>query len=91
MGCHAAKFLSEQDNVRVVAILEQDGGVTDRDGPNVHHVNQFLAAPGGLRGYSTGVFSENGAEALEMACDIPVPAALDSQIHAGMRCVSRPG
>jgi len=83
VGFHAAKFLSEQDNVRVIAIIEKDGVVTDQDGLNVHDVKQFFAETGGLKGFPAGSFSENGAKALEMECDILIPAALESQIHAG--------
>lgn len=83
VGYHAAKFLSEQDDVRVVAIIERDGVLTDPDGLNVHDVKQFLAETGGLKGSPCGDFSENGAAALEMECDILVPAALEAQIHAG--------
>ena len=83
VGYHAAKFLSEQDNVRVVAIIEKDGVIVDENGLNVHDVRQCLAETGGVREYAAGTFSENGAEALEMACDILIPAALEAQIHAG--------
>lgn len=83
VGYHAAKFLSEQDNVRIVAIIERDGVVVDPDGLNVHDVKQFLAETGGIQGFPAGQFSENGNAALEMDCDLLIPAALESQIHAG--------
>jgi len=83
VGYHAAKFLSEQDQVQVVAIIDRDGVVSDPDGLNVHDVKQFLAETGGLKGCPGGTFSENREAALEMDCDILVPAALEAQIHAG--------
>lgn len=83
VGYHAAKFLSEQDDVTVIAIIEKDGVITDPDGLNVHDVKQHLAETGGLKGFPSGRYSENGAEALEMDCDILIPAALEAQIHAG--------
>jgi glutamate dehydrogenase (NAD(P)+) len=83
VGYHAAKFLSEQDGVRIVAIIEKDGVVEDPDGLNVHDVKQFLAETGGLKGFPGGSYREQGAEALEAECDILIPAALESQIHAG--------
>lgn len=83
VGFHCAKFLAEQDNVKVIAIIEQDGVVTNEDGLNVHDVRQYFAETGGLKGFTAGEYSENGAKALEMECDILIPAALESQIHAG--------
>ena len=82
VGFHSAKFLTEQDNAKVIAIIERDGVVTNEQGLNVHDVRQHLAENGGLKGFPAGDYSEKGAEALEMECDILVPAALESQIHA---------
>lgn len=82
VGFHSAKFLTEQDNAKVIAIIERDGVVTNEQGLNVHDVRQHLAETGGLKGFPAGDYSERGAEALEMECDILVPAALESQIHA---------
>jgi glutamate dehydrogenase (NAD(P)+) len=83
VGYHTAKFLSEEDNVQVVAIIEHDGVVVNEDGINVHDLRQYLAETGGVKGFPGGSYSEKGAEALEMECDILIPAALESQIHAG--------
>jgi glutamate dehydrogenase (NAD(P)+) len=83
VGFHAAKFLSEQDRVKVIAIIERDGVLVNEDGLNVHDVRQYLAETGGLKGFTGGEFSENGNEALEMDCDILIPAAMEGQIHAG--------
>lgn len=83
VGYHTAKFLSEEDNVKIIAIIEHDGVVANTDGLNVHDVRQHLAGTGGVKGFPAAEFSEHGNEALEMECDILVPAALESQIHAG--------
>jgi len=83
VGYHTAKYLSEQDGVVVTAIIERDGVIVNEEGLNVHDVKQHLAETGGVKGFPGGAYSENGADALEMECDILVPAALESQIHAG--------
>ena len=83
VGFHCAKFLAEEDNIKVIAIIERDGVVTNEEGLNVHDVRQYFVETGGLKGFPAGDYSENGAEALEMECDILIPAALESQIHAG--------
>lgn len=82
VGYHAAKFLAEEDQARIVAIIERDGAVINEDGLNVHDVRQYLAEHGGVKGFSGGSYQEHGGKVLEMDCDILIPAALESQIHA---------
>ena len=83
VGYHAAKYLAEEDESRIIAIIEHDGVVVNEDGLNVHAVKQYLAESGGLKGFPGGNYSPQGEQALEMECDILIPAALESQIHAG--------
>lgn len=82
VGYHAAKFLSEEDGVKIIAIIEKDGVVINEDGLNIHDVRQCMVEHKGLRDFSGGTFSEKRSEALEMECDILIPAALEAQIHA---------
>jgi glutamate dehydrogenase (NAD(P)+) len=83
VGFHSAKFLSEQDRVKVIAIIEHDGVLTNENGLNVHDVKQHFAETGGLKGFPGGEYDANGIDALEMECDILIPAALESQINVG--------
>jgi glutamate dehydrogenase (NAD(P)+) len=83
VGYHTAKYLAEEDQVRVTAIIEHDGVVTNEDGLNIHDVRQHLAMTGGVKGFPGGEYSARGSEALEMDCDILIPAAMESQINAG--------
>jgi glutamate dehydrogenase (NAD(P)+) len=83
VGYHSAKVLSEQDKVKVIAIIERDGVVINEEGLNVHDVRQYFVETGGLKGFPAGDYDENSTEALEMECDILIPAAMESQIHAG--------
>jgi glutamate dehydrogenase (NAD(P)+) len=83
VGYHAAKSLTDDCDMKVIAIIERDGAVTNADGLNVHDVRQHMVETGGLKDFSGGEYSPNGAAALEMDCDILIPAALESQIHAG--------
>jgi glutamate dehydrogenase (NAD(P)+) len=83
VGYHTAKYLSEEDKVKVIAIIERDGVVFNEAGLNVHDVRQHFAENGVLKGFQKAEYSPQGSEALEMECDILIPAALESQIHAG--------
>jgi glutamate dehydrogenase (NAD(P)+) len=83
VGFHAAKFLSEEDDVRIVAVIERDGVVTNATGVDVSRCRAWITETGGLKGFPGGRYSPNGAAALETACDILIPAALEKQItHA---------
>jgi len=83
VGYHTAKYLAEEDGVRVIAVIERDGVVTNADGLNIHDVRQHLAVTGGVKNFPGGEYNPRGGEALEMDCDILIPAAMESQIHAG--------
>ena len=84
VGYHAAKFLSEEDGCKVVAIIEQDGALVKDSGLDVEDVRQWMTAHGGLlAGYPTGTHVADGAAVLEEACDILIPAALEGVIHNG--------
>jgi len=83
VGYHTAKFLSEEDGVRFIAVIERDGAIVNDAGLNIHDVRQYLAETGGVKGFPGGQYLEAGNEALEMECDILIPAALEAQIDAG--------
>ncbi len=82
VGYHAAKFLSEEDDVKVIAVIERDGVLVNDTGLNIHDVRQHLVETGGLDGFADGRFSPERDQALEMDCDILIPAALEAQLHA---------
>ena len=65
------------------AIIEHDGVISNADGLNVHDVRQHLVENGGLKDFPAGDYSANEAAALEIDCDILIPAAIEAQIHAG--------
>ncbi len=78
VGYHTAKFLSEEDGVKVIAIIEHDGYVMNEDGLDVHAVRQHLAETGGVKGFAGGAYDARREAGLEIECDILIPAALQS-------------
>jgi glutamate dehydrogenase (NAD(P)+) len=84
VGYHAAKFLSEDDGARVIAVIERDGALLDDKGLDIEAIRQWMNQSGGLlAGYPHATFSSEGAAALELDCDIRIPAALEGVIHLG--------
>jgi glutamate dehydrogenase (NAD(P)+) len=84
VGYHAAKFLSEEDGCKVIAVIERDGALRDPNGLDIEDIRQWMNRNGGLlAGYPRAVHSADGAAALEDACDILIPAALEGVINLG--------
>jgi glutamate dehydrogenase (NAD(P)+) len=81
VGYHAAKFLSEEDGAKIVGIIERDGAIVDEDGLDVEAVSHWIKSHGGVKGYATSGYVEDGAEILEYDCDILIPAALEAVIN----------
>ena len=81
VGYHAAKFLSEEDGARIVAIAEHDGALVDEGGLDVEAVKRWIAGHGGVSGYADATYLAEGTKALELDCDILVPAALEGVIN----------
>ncbi|MFN3292806.1 MAG: Glu/Leu/Phe/Val family dehydrogenase [Gemmobacter sp.] len=84
VGYHAAKFLSEEDGARIVAVIERDGAILDDAGIDIEGLRQHMNAhQGRLAGYPHGRHVAEGAAVLEAPCDILIPAALEGVIHKG--------
>jgi glutamate dehydrogenase (NAD(P)+) len=79
VGFHAAKFLHEGGAV-VVGIAEREGAVYAKDGLDPEAVWRHRKAGGSILGYPGATDVPRSADALEMACDILVPAALERVI-----------
>ncbi|MFA5539921.1 MAG: Glu/Leu/Phe/Val dehydrogenase [Gemmobacter sp.] len=81
VGYHAAKFLSEEDGGRIIAIIERDGALYDERGIDVESVRQWMLKHGTVEGYPEAKLIPDGASLLEIDCDILIPAALEGVIH----------
>ncbi|MFZ5750853.1 MAG: Glu/Leu/Phe/Val family dehydrogenase [Pseudomonadota bacterium] len=80
VGSHAARFLSEEDGCKVIAIIERDGGLSDPRGLDVAAVQAHLRATGGIKGFPGAEYIEDGRRLLELDCDILIPAAMEGVI-----------
>ncbi|MEM6794786.1 MAG: Glu/Leu/Phe/Val dehydrogenase [Acidobacteriota bacterium] len=82
VGYHAAKYLQE-DGAHVVAVAEWNGAIRcaeGSDGLDVEELKRFHREEGTLIGFPGSVALESSPAALELECDILVPAALENQI-----------
>ena len=80
VGYHAAKYLQEEDDCRIIAVIERDGALVNEKGLAVEEVKKYLLETGGIAGYPNGHYTVDGKTVLEHDCDILIPAAASDQI-----------
>ena len=84
VGYHAAKFLSQEDGCKVIAVIERDGGLVNDAGLDIDDIQAWMKSnKGSVQGYPRATYTEDGAALLELPCDILIPAALEGVIHKG--------
>lgn len=80
VGSHCALFLQQQDDCRIVAVSEHDGTVIHPTGLDVEKLIRHRSETGSIRGFPGAQTVDDPAAALEVECDIVIPAALENQI-----------
>ena len=80
VGFHAAKFLSEEDGVKITAVIEHNGALINDDGIEIEELQQYIKQHNSIENYPCAAFIENGVAVLEKECDMLIPAALENQI-----------
>ena len=79
VGYYSAKFFREH-GASVVAIAEFEGAIFNEAGLNEEEVFQHRKKTGSILNFPGAKNIEKSAEALELACDILIPAALENVI-----------
>jgi glutamate dehydrogenase (NAD(P)+) len=79
VGYHAAKFLQEAGAI-LVGLAEYEGAVHDPRGLDLEMVLAHRRDTGSILDYPGAANVQPSADALELDCDILVPAALENQI-----------
>jgi glutamate dehydrogenase (NAD(P)+) len=79
VGYHAAKFLEEGGAV-LVGLAEYEGAIYRRDGLDLERVVAHRGDTGSILGFPGATDIPDTAKALELECDILVPAALERQL-----------
>src|SRR6478735_6816434 len=80
VGYHTAKFFREH-GAKVIAISEYEGAICNEDGLNEEEVFQHRKASGSILNFPGATNFAKTSDALEMECDILVPAALENVIN----------
>ncbi len=81
VGYHAAKFFREAD-AKIIALSEYEGGIYNADGLDLEAVMAFRKENGSMMNFPGATNLAAREQALELECDILIPAALENQITA---------
>ncbi|SIN98686.1 Glu/Leu/Phe/Val family dehydrogenase [Vannielia litorea] len=81
VGYHAALFLQKEDGCKITGIIEHDGALFNENGLDVEAVRAWIVKHGGVTGYPDARNTTDGAQVLEEACDILIPAAMEGVIN----------
>jgi glutamate dehydrogenase (NAD(P)+) len=79
VGYYAAKFLAEA-GTRLVGLAEREGSISAPGGLDLEKVMAHRAETGSILGFPGAEDLPDRSSALELPCDILVPAALENQI-----------
>ena len=80
VGYYAAKILEDEGNATIVGIAEIEGAIYDEDGLPIDDVVAHREEKGSILDFPGAENIDTSAEALELPCDILIPAALEGVI-----------
>ncbi|WP_185868435.1 Glu/Leu/Phe/Val family dehydrogenase [Blattabacterium cuenoti] len=80
VGYHAASFFHQYGGI-IVALAEREGAIYNKKGLDVHEVILHLKNTGSILNFPGSKNIKNTENALELECDILIPAALENVIH----------
>jgi glutamate dehydrogenase (NAD(P)+) len=80
VGYHIAKFLSEEDGCRIIAIGDVSGGVINPAGLNIARLAEHRNKTGSLKDFPCAGNLPGPKDVLEVKTDILIPVALENQI-----------
>jgi len=82
VGYHAAKYFHE-GGCNIIALAEFEGAIYNPNGLDYLAVVEHRKATGSILNFPGATNLANNTDALELECDILIPAALENQIHEG--------
>jgi glutamate dehydrogenase (NAD(P)+) len=80
VGYHAAKFFRE-GGAKVIGLAEFEGAIMNADGLNEEQVFQHRKKTGSILNFPGATNLPKSTDALELDCDILIPAALENVIN----------
>lgn len=82
VGYYSAKFIYEE-GAKIIAVSEVEGAIYNPKGIDIPKLYKHREETGSIMDFDGAINMKNKYDALELECDILVPAALENQIHEG--------
>jgi len=82
VGFHCAKFFTE-NGAKIICLAEYEGSIYNPDGLDYLAVVEHRKITGSILNFPGAKNLAKNTDALELECDILIPAALENQIHEG--------
>jgi glutamate dehydrogenase (NAD(P)+) len=80
VGYHAARIMQNEGGAKIVGLAEIEGAIYDEDGVEIDAVIEHRQSTGSILDFPGATNMEASSDALELPCDILVPAALEGVI-----------
>ena len=81
VGYHSAKFFSEA-GAKVIGIAEYEGSIFDPKGIDIDKLMKHRKETGAILNFPGAKNLKNRSDALELECDVLIPAALENQVNS---------
>jgi glutamate dehydrogenase (NAD(P)+) len=81
VGSYTGKISQDEGKVKIIGVAEYEGSIYSEDGLDIHELLEYRAKTGTIIDFPGSTTLEHRSAALELECDILVPAALENQIN----------
>ncbi len=83
VGRYAGIICRNEGGAKIIAVSEYEGSIYDPKGIDIDKLCKHRSSTGSILGFNGAKNLESREAALELECDILIPAALENQIHKG--------
>ncbi|HMG13803.1 MAG TPA: glutamate dehydrogenase, partial [Saprospiraceae bacterium] len=80
VGSYSGLISQQEGDVKIIGIAEFEGSIYDKNGIDIQKLLDFRKDTGSIMGFPGSTALKDRYAALELECDILVPAALENQI-----------
>jgi len=81
VGSYTGMISQDEGKMKIIGVAEYEGSIYSADGLDIHELLAFRKKTGSIIGFPGSTTLEHNASALELECDVLVPAALENQIN----------
>lgn len=81
VGSYTGLICQNEGDAKIIAVSEFEGAIHSEKGINIAELIKYRKETGSILGFPGTKKMKDRAAALELPCDILVPAALENQIH----------